>query len=141
MKRPRGGKAASTRRAVTAVKITSPPKLTAISAITARSSAVIAAASTAWQSPCSRPRASLRSPSLFRARELHRAVVNAGEPELQQVQSVILVQLPRPLRPLLRKHVLRPLDVARAEINRRLFGNRFIPFPRRAPRIPARVHM
>src|SRR5882762_8772299 len=141
MKRPRGGKAASTRRAVTAVKITSPPKLTAISAITARSSAVIAAASAAWQSPCSRPRASLRAPLLFRARELHRAIVHAGEPELQQIQSIILVQLPRPLRPLLRKHVLRSLDVARAEINRRLFRNRFIPLAWSAPSIPARGHM
>src|SRR5258707_15677657 len=106
MKRPRGGKAASTRRAVTAVKITSPPKLTATSAITARSSAVIAAASAAWQSPCSTPRAPLRSTSLFRARGLDRAVHHDGEPPLHQIHSVILLQLRRDLRPLLRTHVL-----------------------------------
>src|SRR5258708_22053134 len=110
---PRGGGAAPARRGVTAVKTTRPPKLTAISAITARSSAVIPAPSPAWQSPCSTLRTSLRSPSLFRARELHRAVVHAGAPELQQIQSVILVQLPGPLRRLLLKHVLPSLDVCR----------------------------
>src|SRR5712664_1760799 len=111
MKRPRGGKAFSTRRAVMAVKITSPPKLTATSAITTRSGAIIAAASADQQSARSIPCPSLRAPRLFRALELHRAVVHAGKPELQQIQSVVLMQLPRPLRPLLRKRVFRALDV------------------------------
>src|ERR1700722_17943358 len=141
MKRPRGGKAFSTRRAVMAVKITSPPKLTSTTAATTRSSAVIAVALPALQSPHSTRLASLRAPSLFRPLELHRAVVHAGKPELQHIQGIILMQLPRPLRPLLGQHVFRSLYVSGTEIDRRLFRDRLIPLARRAARIPARVHM
>src|SRR5882672_1997467 len=138
---PRGGKAFSTRRAVIAVKITSPLKLAATNATTARSSVIIAADRSSPQS-CSPARGgSRRTPLFIRALEFHSAVVHAGKTELQHVQRVILMQPPGPLRTLFRKHVFRPLNVAGAEIDGRLFGNRIIPLARRATRIATRVHV
>src|SRR6266702_6901780 len=138
---PRGGRAFSTRRAVIAVNITNAAKLSATSATVTRRAVIIVATSAGQESSCDRPRAWLWGCMFFGALELHCPVVHSREAELQQIQRIILMQLPRPLRALLRKYVLCPLDVAGAEINRRLFRNRFIALARRAAGKFARVHV
>src|SRR5260370_30025947 len=141
MKRPPGGKAFSTRRAVTAVKMTSPLKLTTTSASTTISNAIIAAASGLQRSPCGTPRASLSTPLLFRSRKFHRAVVHAGEPELQHIQRIDLVQPPGPLRPLLWQHVHRPLNIPGSEINHPLFPDPIIPPPELTANLTTPIHV
>src|SRR5690348_4076292 len=94
---PRGGRAFSTRRAVMAVKITKPPKLTTNRAITAASSMVIGISSSVLPFCCNLLRDSLCASVVFRPLEFHRAVFHTGEAELQEIQGVVLVQFPRPL--------------------------------------------
>src|SRR5215470_16197891 len=79
-----------------------------------------------------RRRGSLRGYRFFGAGELQSTVIDAGVAEFEQVQSVVLVQSPGAFCALLGKNVHGALDIAGAEINRRLLGDGGVPLARRA---------
>ena len=64
----------------------------------------IKASCAAW---CS-TRAENRPPPIRETNELHRAVVNGAEPEVEHIQGVVLMKLPRPLGPLFWKQARSP---------------------------------
>src|SRR5215469_6402895 len=118
---PRGGRAFSTRRAMKAVKATSPATNKIKRASTIRNGVIVSA-------PAERPtlkkprvghprrRGSLRGYRFFGAGELQSTVIDAGVAEFEQVQSVVLVQPPGAFCALLGKNVHGALDIAGAEI-------------------------
>src|SRR6266404_4839326 len=65
----------------------------------------------------SRPRWRRNSPC--RIREHHRAVAYRTVAQVEEIERVILVQLPRPLRSLFGEFMRRALDVAGGEIDQR----------------------
>jgi ABC-type transporter Mla subunit MlaD len=75
------------------------------------------------------------------ARILHHAVVDLAEAQRDDVERVVLVQPPRPLRALLRHFRDRALHIAGGEIQRRQFGDRRIDIVRHALLVAVPVHV
>src|SRR5689334_21518936 len=71
----------------------------------------------------------------------HHGIAQPAEAQADQIERVVLVKLPRPLRALLGLVRERPLDVARREIDPRLFLERRIVVMRRALRIAVAIHV
>ena len=71
----------------------------------------------------------------------HRTVLQGTESQREDVERVVLIEPPRRLRPLLGEPVDGALDVARGEIDERLFSNARVAVFRRALPVTARVHV
>ena len=82
-----------------------------------------------------------RPPPVRQTSELHRAVVDGAEPEVEQIQGVVLMKLPRPLGPLFGKQVDPPADIARIQVERRLIHDGWLTSNRRGAIITVRAHV
>ena len=72
-----------------------------------------------------------RPPPIRETNELHRAVVDGAEPEVEHIQGVVLMKLPRPLGPLFGKKLDPPADIARIQVERRLIRDGWLTSNRR----------
>src|SRR5471030_616828 len=111
---PCGGSARSTRRAMYSEKATSP-------AITMMQTATMDRKISIKYSPlllCVLLRFALKPDCCYGASlELHDTVAQGAEPERRKIEQVVLMVLPRLLKPLLGQDVRRPLNIPGREVN------------------------
>src|SRR5471032_1162227 len=135
---PCGGSARSTRRAMYSEKATSP-------AITMMQTATMDRKISIKYSPlllCVLLRFALKPDCCYGASlELHDTVAQGTEPERRKIEQVILMILPRLVKPLLGQDVRRPLNVARREIDGRQRTHFVVPQSRHANIVVICLHV
>ena len=82
-----------------------------------------------------------RPPPIRETSELHRAVVDGAPPEVEHIQQVVLVKLPRPPGPLFRKQLDPPADIARIQVDCRLIHHDWLGSNRRGTIITVCAHV